>query len=94
MFVETWSCIFLKKCIIRFLKMHNLILGLYITNKNFLILEFFWAFRQAVGLSAISLLAFVFSSLKKICCLLSVVCCPKKLAKDAAPIPNAAGALN
>ena len=43
----------------------------------------------AVGLSALSLLAFVFSSLKKIRCLLSVVCCPKKLAKDAAPIPNA-----
>ena len=28
---------------------------------------------------------------KKIRCLLSAVCCPKKLAKDAAPIPNAFG---
>ena len=27
-------------------------------------------------------------------CLLSVVCCPTKLAKDAAPIPNALGAAN
>ena len=32
---------------------------------------------------------FVFSSLKKIRCLLTVVCCLKMLAKDAAPIPNA-----
>ena len=46
-----------------------------------------------VGLSAISLLAFVFSSLKKIRCLLTVVCCLKMLAKDAAPIPNALEAI-
>ena len=31
------------------------------------------------------------TSLKKFRCLLSVVRCPKRLAKDAAPIPNAAG---
>ena len=32
-----------------------------------------------------------FSSLKNVCCPLSVVCCPKMLAKDAASIPNATG---
>ena len=45
-----------------------------------------------VGLSAISLLAFCFLLAQKnpvVCCPLSVVCCLKMLAKDAAPIPNA-----
>ena len=42
------------------------------------------AYSSAVGLSAISLLA-SFPPRSK----MSVVCCPKMLAKDAAPIPNA-----
>ena len=51
-------------------------------------LVLFWAFATRRAFRYI-FARFCFLLAQKFRCLLSVVCCPKMLAKDAAPIPNA-----
>ena len=66
---------------------------LSIFSFQFSIFNSIWAFRLRLQLRRRAFryifARFISASLKNVRCLLSVVCCPKMLAKDAAPIPNA-----
>ena len=64
---------------------------LYLLGISKLLNSFIWAFRLCRRAFCYIFAHFNSTSLKNYRCLLSIVCSPKKLAKDAAPIPNAAG---